>query len=100
MNDHDMTRKTLERLALYMEEAGATDTARYLRLAITDNDTLRAEVESLQQRVMVAERWEPIPYTPGDPQPRISDGVYRGIRIDGRGGFEGIRTHSRNIDNE
>jgi hypothetical protein len=36
------------------------------------------------------DEWVPIPYNPGDPQPRITDGVYRGIRTDGRGGFEGI----------
>jgi hypothetical protein len=41
-----------------------------------------------------SEQWEPIPYTPGDPQPQISDGIYSGIRTDGRGGFEGIRART------
>lgn len=34
--------------------------------------------------------WQAIHHTPGDPQPLISDGVYRGVRSDGRGGYEGI----------
>jgi hypothetical protein len=36
------------------------------------------------------EIWVKIPHTPGDPKPRISDGVYRGIRLAADGGFEGI----------
>ncbi len=36
------------------------------------------------------EHWVPIAYNQGDPQPRISDGVYRGIRSDGKGGYEGL----------
>lgn len=36
------------------------------------------------------EGWVRIPHKPGDPQPRIADGVYRGIRSDGRGGYEGL----------
>ena len=35
--------------------------------------------------------WVTIPHKPGDPQPRISEGVYRAIRMAGHGGFEGLR---------
>ncbi len=47
------------------------------------------EVMDLPPR-QTTDGWVPIPYTPGDPQPRIADGVYRGIRSDGRGGYEGL----------
>ena len=41
------------------------------------------------------ERWERIPWELGQPQPRISDGVYDGIRMVAGGGFEGLRRRCR-----
>ena len=69
-----------------------------------ENKALRAEVAALREAAAlvqgkIVEQWEPIPYTPGDPQPRISEGIYRGIRTDGRGGFEGIRARLPNHQN-
>lgn len=36
------------------------------------------------------ERWEPISWRPGQSHPRI-DSVWRGVRSNGHGGFEGLR---------
>ncbi len=51
----------------------------------TKKDTTRENKNSWD-----SEEWVQIPHNPGDPQPRISDGIYRGIRTDGKGGFQGI----------
>ena len=50
---------------------------------------LAAAAKAAETAIAETEIWVPIPYKPGNPQPRIKDGVYRGIRIDGKGGFEG-----------
>jgi hypothetical protein len=54
------------------------------------SDIARASLSRTEVQGVVAEGWVPIPYKPGDPQPRISGGVWRGIRTNGAGGFEGI----------
>ena len=51
---------------------------------------LAAAAKAAETAIAETEIWVPIPYKPGNPQPRIKDGVYRGIRIDGKGGFEGL----------
>jgi hypothetical protein len=38
----------------------------------------------------MSDEYQPIPHTPGDRQPMLADGIYRAIRMDGSGGFEGI----------
>jgi hypothetical protein len=51
---------------------------------------LAAAVKAAVVVIAETETWVPIPYTSGEPQPRIKDGIYRGIRINGKGGFEGL----------